>query len=509
MVKKIVISYFNDVAAILQNSRIEEIVVINDTYQVNDIYIGVVHKVFASIDAAFVNLGRHGKSGFIHINDAKSIKRHKQPVRISDILSINQLVLVQVVKEPTLHKGPRLTTNIHLHGKYVILMPFCNVIVISHKVYDSNERLYLHSLAALIKPQSMGLLVKASAQGASDFIIVRDLDILLRQWLFIQKATSVISYPCLVYRDEDIVKKLIRDVYDKSIKKVVIDSYLGFKLAYYYLKKWSCFSSNSQLKLQLYRKQNCILDRFRIKQTIKAVLKPKVKLSYGGYIIIQNYEALTIVDVNSGSFNSLDSSRETILRINLYAAIEISYQLRLRNINGVIIIDFIDMLFHADQLKLLEHFNRLLIMDNSKPRLVQLSQLGLLELTRRRRSQSLKEIFSRRRLFHSVPLKLCYIYDNNFSLSISISYTNMRSMYLVNQKIKSLFFGKNFCNLHRLGNKYFSPCNFLHRKYFECMDRDYTVSFFNPRANYLLPLVLYIRLTKDCHIICETINVFN
>nr|YP_009944521.1 ribonuclease E [Osmundea sinicola]QFR99815.1 ribonuclease E [Osmundea sinicola] len=496
MVKKIIISYFNNIAAIVQDNRVEEIVVINDNYQVNDIYIGIVQKIFSSINAAFVKLGKHGKSGFIHLNDIKPLKRSYKFSHITDVLSVNQLILVQVVKEPTFNKGPRLTANIHLYGRYIVLMPFCDAVIVSSNIYDSNERMHLYSLAVLIKPDSMGLLIKSAAQGVLETVLLHDLDLLVKQWLFIQKMVFGIPKPCLVYKDEDIVKKMVRDSYDKSISKIIIDSRYGLRLAYYYLKQWSCISSSNMTKLQVYNKQDCILNKFDVKQTIKAVLKPKVKLLCGGYIIIENYEALTVIDVNSGSFNKPDNSRETILRLNLYAAMEIAYQLRIRNINGVIVIDFIDMYFQRDQLKLLEHFNNILNVDNAKPQVVQLSRLGLLELTRRRKGQSLQELFIKPELVSLKSSNFYFpsrLYFKLFS-SISTKYSNSKS--LVNRNIQSLFFGKDFYKTKLLASKSFNFDNFVYRKYFTLIDDSYLIYLFNPQANYIVPLPFYFRVIK-------------
>ena len=501
MVKKIIISYFNSVAAILQENRVEEIVIINDNYQVNDIYIGTVQKIFSSINAAFVKLGKHGKSGFIHISDVKFLRKGHNFSNISDVLSVNQLILVQVVKEPTFHKGPRLTANIHIHGKYIVLMPFCDIIVISRKIYDKNERMHLYALAVLIKPELMGILFKSAAQGVSEEIILRDLDALIKQWLFIQKLVSLTPKPCLIYKDEDIVKKIVRDFYDKTISKIIIDSQHGIKLIYYYLKKWSCISWLNITKLQLYSGQDCILSKFYIKQTIRASLKPKVNLLCGGYIVIENYEALTIIDVNSGSFNKPENSKETILKINLYAAIEIAYQLKIRNINGVVVVDFIDMYSQRDKLKLLEHFNKILDLDSAKPQIIQLSRLGLLELTRRRKGQSLQEVFIKPEVVSSKYSNFyfsSYLYLKLFS---SVSPKYFTSRFLVNKNIRSLFFNKNFRKTKLLTNKSFIFNEFLYGKYFIFIDYFYLVYLFNPRANYIVPLVFYSRIIKSNQLI--------
>nr|YP_009394681.1 ribonuclease E [Polysiphonia elongata]ARW63243.1 ribonuclease E [Polysiphonia elongata] len=496
MVKKIIISYFNNIAVIVQGTKVQQIILINKIYQLNDIYIGKVHKIFSSINAAFVNLGQNRRSGFIHMSDIKNLRRDTQSFRISDILSINQLLLVQIIKEPNSNKGPRLTANIHLHGKYVVLMPFCNVVFISNLIYDSNERLYLYSLAILIKPKLIGLLIKSSASGVSESLILYDLVLLLKQWCFLQKKFISINAPSILYKDEDLVKKVIRDIYDKSISKIVVDSRYCLNLVYYYFKKWSYISPSTKTKIYLYDKNFCILDKFHIRSSIKNALKSKVSLWHGGYLFIQSYEALTVIDVNSGSFNKLNSSKDTILRINLYAAIEISYQLRVRNINGVIIIDFIDMFSQRDKLKLMEHFSRLLSSDDCVPKIVQLSELGLLELTRRRKSQSLREVFQLSSLKNFKYFKQSSIsnFYSRFLIGISSYYFNTQSS--VNKSIKYLFFNKYFNKGRPLKNKFPVFSYSFVSKYFYFSNSLYVLRFFYPKANHIVPLVLYTRYAK-------------
>ena len=497
MVKKIIISYFNNIAAVFYNNKIEEIIVINPAYQVNDIYVGVVQKIFSSINAAFIKLSKYGKSGFIHINDLKPLRRGKCIYHINDVLKVNQLVLVQVIKEPTINKGPRLTANINLHGKYLVLTPFSNIISISYKIYDENERIYLHSLALLVKPKMMGLLIKSSAQGMSEKAILQDLDLLKQQWFFIQKV-FVVSYSfSLIYKDEDLIKTIIRDFYDTSIKKIIVDSEDGLKKLYYYLNKYN-FTFTTNTKLQLYNKSVCILEQFNIKKTIKEALKSKVKLLSGGYIIIENYEALTVIDVNSGSFNKSYNSKEAILRTNFYAAIEIAYQLKIRNINGIIIIDFIDMYSQKDQVQLLEHFNRLLKYDSAKPQIVQLSDLGFVELTRRRKGQSLQEIFNS---INNKNVKLDQENKFHYYNLINFIYNDLDNQLIANKNIRSLFFNKKFKKNIVLDKKVFNFHNNLYNKYFKFLDQKYTIRVFYPKANYIVPLLFYLRLINKYYVL--------
>ena len=322
----------------------------------------------------------------------------------------------------------------------------------------------------------------------SEAALIQDLDVLKNQWNFIQKTVIAKSFPTLVYKDEDLIKKIVRDFYEENIKKIIIDSKDGLKLLYYYLNKWNCVSPITNIKLQLYNKQECILEQFNIKQTIKEALKPKVKLTSGGYIIIENNEAFTVIDVNSGSFNKTDNSREAILRTNFYAAIEIAQQLRIRNINGVIIVDFIDMHSQRDQLQLLEHFSKLLKFDNAKPQIVQLSELGLVELTRRRRGQNLQEIFGTMNIYES-----SYI-ESSFKATINISRQNLAERLLVHKNIRSLFFRKQFNKCIVLKMKQYKPIykSYSEIKYFSCIDKINTIMFFNPKANYIVPLIFYL-----------------
>nr|YP_010902390.1 ribonuclease E [Hypnea nidifica]WCH54245.1 ribonuclease E [Hypnea nidifica] len=480
MVKKIIISRFNNIAAILQNNKIQEIVPINKTYQVNDIYIGIVQKIFSSINAAFIKISNHGKSGFIHTSDIKHLKKNRYTNHISDILSINQIILVQIIKEPTINKGPRLTTNINLSGKYTVLMPFCNTIRISHKIYDHNERIHLHSLAILLKPSMMGILIRSSAEGKTTKAIIDDLNCLKKQWCSIEKIALCSPCPNLIYKEKNLIQKIIRDYHHPNINNIIIDSENGLQQIKYYIKKWNC---TKKTRIQMYKQPECILEQFDITQNISKALQSKVKLSSGGHLIIESNEALTVIDVNSGSFNKSDNSKEAILRTNFYAAIEIAYQLKIRNINGVIIVDFIDMLSQQDQLQLLEHFTKLLQLDYAKPQIVQLSELGLVELTRRRRRQSLQELFNNE---NNIYLKI----PQNHKYNQSEINSNI-SKYLLNKNIKSLFFNKKFRKKIVINYKNKNYQHNLFSKDFIYLNKKNMVHLLNPKKNYIVPLIIY------------------
>lgn len=482
MLKKIVISRFNNIAAVLHNSKIQEITRVNHEYQVNDIYLGSVYKIFTSINAAFVNLGDSKKSGFIHMNDARCLRKNHNLVHIADILSVNQLIIAQIVKEPTLNKGPRLTASINLFGKYLVLMPFSNTISVSAKIYDKNERSYLHALAILLKPPTMGLLIKSSASGINEEILLEDLHFLKQQWYFIQKVAIGSSLPCLLYKEEDLVKKIIRDYYSSDIQAIVADSPESLSQVRYYLNKWRCISSNGSLSLHLFNRPEYILEKFNINSAIMNALKSKVDLSIGSYLFIESYEAFTFIDVNSGSFNQASTSAENILRANCYAATEIAYQLRVRNINGVIVVDFIDMESHKDQLQLLEHFAQVLCVDTAKPQIIQLSKLGLVELTRRRREQSLLELFCSKGQNYSKSETGFML----FGAEKSIEYHDS-----LNKNINALFFDAFFYNAVYM-SKYLSCCdNRLQTVHLQ------RINLTHLSYSLLVPLILYSQVVDS------------
>nr|YP_009313204.1 Ribonuclease E [Dichotomaria marginata]SCW21458.1 Ribonuclease E [Dichotomaria marginata] len=473
MVKKIVISSFNNIAAIIQNNKIQELIIISNTYQVNDIYIGIVHKIFTSINAAFIRLNNTKKNGFIHLTDIKSNYKIKSLnlYNISRYITLKQKLLVQIIKEPTHNKGPKLTNNIHLSGRYLILMPFNNTICLSHKIYDENERSFLRSLGILIKPDNMGILFKESCNGIKDSIIIEDLRSLKKQWYFLQKSSINSTCPSILYEENDIISKVLKDFLRKDTNTIIAESNQDIKKLYESIS----INKNSQIQrpnLNLYKSNLCVLEQFNINESIFQILNTKVELQYGIHMFIESSEALTIIDVNSGGFNSTNDMQNSLLHINCLAASEIAYQLQVRNINGIIIIDFIDMKTHKDQIKLLEHFSKVLKNDHAKPEIIQLSELGLVELTRRRRGQSLQEIFENSN--HNLPLNK--IYDKvNMTIHYKYKTANVNNIFFKKQFKKNLTISTDVAfnsriNLLAFKYRYIIPLN-LYYTSLECINR--------------------------------------
>jgi ribonuclease E len=392
MSKQIIIAEQHRIGAVFAEDQIQEIIVSTGQHQVCDIYLGLVDNIVQGIDAAFVNIGDPSRNGFIHVTDLGPLRLRRSAGAITDLLVPQQKVLVQIMKEPTGNKGPRLTGNISLPGRYVVLMPFGKGVNLSRRVRSEAERNRLRALAVLIKPTGMGLLVRTEAEGKSEEDIIEDLERLQRQWEKVeQDADSSTRAPALLNRDDDFVQRVLRDTYTSDVNRVVVDSPHAVKRVKQYLG--GSGRPPEGLFIDHHRERQSILEYFRINAGIREALKPRVDLPSGGYIIIEPTEALTVVDVNSGSFTRSSNSRETVLWTNCEAATEIARQLRLRNLAGVIVVDFIDMDYRKDKLQVLEHFDRQLRADKARPQISQLSELGLVELTRKRQGQNIYELF--------------------------------------------------------------------------------------------------------------------
>ncbi len=392
MSQQIIIAEQARIAALLTDDRVDELIVAQGQYQIGDIFLGTVENVLPGIDAAFINIGESDKNGFIHVSDLGPLRLKKGIFGITELLEPKQKVLVQVIKEPTGSKGPRLTGSISLPGKYLILQPHGQGINISRKINTEKERNRLKALGVLIKPPSTGLLFRTEAENIKEELLIEDLENLIQQWENILKISETSSPPNLIKRDDDFSLKILRDHVKSSTKRIIIDSKFSVEKAKDFLS-----SCESDIIVEFHDNDlnQHILENYDIKKTIQKALQPRVDLPSGGYIIIEPTEALTVIDVNSGSFTRSANSRQTVLWTNCEAAVEISRQLKLRNIGGVIVVDFIDMETRRDQFQLLEHFTSAIKDDSARPQIAQLTELGLVELTRKRQGQNIYELFGK------------------------------------------------------------------------------------------------------------------
>jgi len=367
----------------LENEKVMEFIVNRGELLLGDIYTASVENILPGIDAAFVNLGKD-KMGFLHANDIPG------QGALRERLVPKQKLLVQVTKEPTGHKGPRVSTSISLPGRFLVLVPEEHSISVSRRISEARERARLKSVVNLIKPPGIGIIIRTEAKGQSEGELFEDFEQLWDRWQTVVSRGEASIGPSLVYRDQDLLYRIIRDAYSHEVVEIVVDSPDGQRRAEEYLAGWA----GKQTKIVCHSGSDGLLIARGIDKEIELALSETVDLPSGGHLNIQPTEALTVIDVNSGRFTSSRTQAETVRRTNVEAAQEISRQLRLRNIGGMVIVDFIDMDSRKDQQQVLEVFQRNLEEDRAKPQVGQLSDLGLVELTRRRQGQSLRELFT-------------------------------------------------------------------------------------------------------------------
>ncbi len=383
---KIIIAERDNIAAVVENGKVAEFYVHRGEIILGDVYLAQVENILPSIEAAFVNVGSD-KMGFLHAQDIPG------KGALQDKVKPKQKIVVQVVKEPVGHKGPRVTTEISLPGRFLVLMPNETGINVSKKITSAKERARLKSVVNLLKPVGVGIIVRTEAEGQTEADIQEDLEILLEKWNNIITSAESLTPPNLLYRDQDLLYRVIRECCNENTQEIVVDTGFALSRVQNILQNWHM---NKNINVTLYKGSEPLLVAMDIHKEIKAALSMKVNLPSGGYLFIQTTEALTVIDVNSGKFTNSATQDETILKTNIEAVHEIARQLRLRNIGGMIIIDFIDMNSRVDKLTMMEELELAMEADKAKPQVGQLSDLGLVEMTRHRQGQAISEIFAKR-----------------------------------------------------------------------------------------------------------------
>jgi Rne/Rng family ribonuclease len=364
-----------------------------DTSYVGNIYLGRVQNVLPGMEAAFVDIGK-GRNGVLYageVNYDESDLDGELP-RIEQTLKPGQTALVQVTKDPMGTKGARLTQHLSIAGRYCVLAPGDGMLGISRKLTDE-ERERLRKILKAIKPDKYGLIVRTAAEGATAEQLEADVARLVRIWEQVYQRAAKAKPLEPVYEEPKLVIRVIRDVFGPEFTELVVDSEeLGAQVRTYLAD----VSPELVDRVTVYSGDQNILDAYEVTNQIRRALEKKVWLKSGGYLIVEKTEAMWIIDVNTGKFVGERNLEETVLKNNIEAAIEITRQLRLRDMGGIIVIDFVDMLLPANREEVLKRFKRELARDKTKSRVMEISKLGLVQMTRKNVSQGLQESFMTR-----------------------------------------------------------------------------------------------------------------
>ena len=391
--------------AILEDKELVELLIERAEYKrtVGDIYKGVVTAVLPGIQAAFVDIGAE-KAAFLHVSDLvdpteedeeSSDRRRagngRQLPAIQDVLKKGMEILVQVTKEPIATKGPRITTQLSLPGRYAVIMPNADHVGVSRKIEDRSERVRLKGLVEALKPQGCGLIVRTVGEGVERAALEVDVENLVNQWRKIQEKAAGAPAPSLVHQDVGLVIGLVRDILNENVNLLILDDHKGHEQLSDYLRD---IAPDMLRQVKFYEDPMPIFDRYGVESEIDKTLDRKVWLKKGGYVVIEQTEALVSVDVNTGRFTGKKNQEETILKTNMLAAREIARQLRLRDIGGIIVIDFIDMESEANKKRVFQELRSALKSDRAKTKAFMVSDLGLVEMSRQRVRPSLYHFMS-------------------------------------------------------------------------------------------------------------------
>jgi len=389
--------------AILEDDRLVEVYVEKQGQQrlVSNIYKGKVENVIPGMQAAFVDIGiginaflpfseiQNGEHLFADVDGVENDKSNNKSAdsgNISVDLHTGQEIFVQVIKEPFANKGPRVTTEIAIPGRLLVLVPNVNYIGISKKLWDKYERRRLKKITNKLRRKDLGLIIRTVAEGKSEEQIKNDYEMLIKHWDILEKKAKDTPAPALIYEDLETASSVIRDLLTADVNKITVDSKKLYKKLYNYLDD---VSPNLSERLQHYKLKVPLFESLGIESEIARAMSPTVRLKSGASLIIEKTEAMVVVDVNSGKFIGKQLHEQNSLKINLDAAREIARQLRLRDLSGLIVIDFIDMRQPENQQKVYNELRNELKRDRAKVAVSQISEFGLLEMTRQRIRQSL------------------------------------------------------------------------------------------------------------------------
>ena len=350
-----------------------------------NIYIGKVENVLQGMQSAFVNIGLE-KNTFIHLKDILPKVDVKDGIKeetkkIKDVVKTGMPILIQVKKDFTESKGAKVSTHISLNSRYIVFMPNTTIVTISQKIEDEREKERLINIIRKYLPKNCGAIIRTSAENQLEEIIKKDIEIASEKWNNINKiykeSIAKNNFPKLIYKSHNVIKKLLIDLLDKDLEKITVNSTEDYEYMEKTLKEF-----NANIKL-VKEEKDFIEERIIIKEQLEKAERRKVWLKCGGFITIDKTEALTAIDVNSGKYTGLDNVDATIYKVNKEASIEIAKQLKLRDIGGIIIIDYINMQSEENNEKIIEVLKEELKKDRTKTQIIGFSKLNLLEMTRK------------------------------------------------------------------------------------------------------------------------------
>lgn len=385
--------------AVLEDGQLMELRVEREERVVGSIYKGIVQNVLPGMDAAFVDIGLE-RNAFLYVADIlpeedtngespSSIKRSELRRRqIKDLLKPGQEIMVQVIKGPRSTKGARVSSRLALPGRYVVLMPTGNHLGVSRKIESREERERLKQIAEKIRPEGFGIIMRTECEMHTEQELQSDVQYLVAMWQKILSNAKRMRAPACVYRDQSLLYRVVRDMLGEEISRVVIDDPDEYEKVHAVI---DMIMPSMKDRIFLYDGDVPIFDYYGIERDLEKLLKPKVWLKSGAYLIIDEMEAITAIDVNTGKNVGSTNLADTIFKANLEAAEEVARQLRLRDIGGIIVVDFIDMVNAADKKKLLQSFQSILRRDKARTRIGRISSLGLIELTRKRTEVSVTQ----------------------------------------------------------------------------------------------------------------------
>ncbi|MEN6414493.1 MAG: Rne/Rng family ribonuclease [Veillonellales bacterium] len=389
MTKKIVVNVVPEETrmALLEDGELLEVSVerTESGHIVGNIYRGKIKNVLPGMQAAFIDIGRE-KNAFLYIGDIFPHASSRLSA-MDEVLTAGQDIMIQIVKDAIGTKGPRATTHLTLPGRYVVLMPTVDYIGISRRIESEKERERLKKLAEAVRPSGMGLIVRTVAEGKSEEDLRKDVEYLFNLWNALISRNKRVHGPVLLYRDVDLVIRIVRDYLSADVEQFILDNREAYGRVCDLLK----FISPELLsRVTLYEGSEDIFTQFGLEDEITKLGQRHVWLKCGGYIVIDKTEALTVIDVNTGKFVGRTNLADTVFQTNLEAAGEIARQIRLRDIGGIIIIDFIDMDKAEHKQAVLDTLGEKLKKDRTKTNVIGLTGLGLVEMTRKKSRQNLE-----------------------------------------------------------------------------------------------------------------------